>query len=214
MLEQKTDAPKIATLQRMNLRDVWVDEAISFTPWIAENIHLIGDILGTQLEVQDQEKRVGAFRSDIVATDTNTGQIVLIENQLERTDHSHLGQIITYASGLRANTIVWIASEFRDEHRAALDWMNEFSVTGMRFFGLEVEVWCIENSSPAVKFSVVCKPNNWKRQLEGEGKRDNAAIIYALLDKDATCGLRELARLANVSPATAKRHRDTYFSNR
>jgi hypothetical protein len=155
------------------LREAWTSEASDFTPWLAQedNIRLLGEIIGIDLEVEAQEKGVGPFRADILCKDATTDKWVLIENQLERTDHTHLGQLITYAAGLDAVTIVWVAERFTDEHRAALDWLNQRTDERINFFALEVELWRIGDSSPAPKFNVVCKPNEWTR-IVGESARN------------------------------------------
>ncbi|MFN8391793.1 MAG: DUF4268 domain-containing protein [Bdellovibrionota bacterium] len=105
------------------------------------------------------------FSADILCKDTATEQTVLIENQLERTDHTHLGQIITYAAGLNANTVIWISAQMREEHRAAIDWLNENTVETLQFFGVEVELWQIGNSPYAPKFNIVSKPNDWSKTV-------------------------------------------------
>ena len=150
-----------------NIRKFWKDEARDFTPWLAheENIGLLGEAIGLELEVEAQERNVGPFRADILCKDTVTNSWVLIENQLERTDHSHLGQLLTYAPGLNAVTAVWIAKSFTDEHRAALDWLNEITPDGFSFFGLEIELWRIDDSPMAPKFNVVSHPNNWQKTV-------------------------------------------------
>src|SRR5688572_15954584 len=132
---------QLGRLERVSVRDCWVDEARDFTPWLAqeENIALLGEAIGIELEVAAQEKNVGPFRADILCKDTLDGRLVLIENQLERTDHGHLGQLITYAAGLDAVTVIWVADRFTDEHRAALDWLNRITDTDFTFFGLEIE---------------------------------------------------------------------------
>src|SRR6476646_8369797 len=147
----------LGRLERVDLREVWPTEDGDFTPWLArpENIELLGDAIGLDLEVEAQEKEVGPFRADILCKDTATNAWVLIENQLERTDHSHLGQLLTYAAGLRAVTIVWIATRFTDEHRAAIDWLNEVTAEELNFFALEIEAWRIGNSAAAPKFNVI-----------------------------------------------------------
>lgn len=116
-------ASQLGRLEKVELREVWKTEASDFTPWLAQeqNIELLGETIGIDLEVEAQEKNVGPFRADILCKDTLTDNWVLIENQLERTDHTHLGQLLTYAAGLNAVTIVWIAERFTDEHRATLD---------------------------------------------------------------------------------------------
>src|SRR5205823_7927290 len=117
----------LGRLQKVDLREAWTSECSDFTPWLAQeaNLQLLGETIGIELELESQEKGVGPFRADILCKDTATDNWVLIENQLERTDHTHLGQLITYAAGLNAVTIVWIADRFTEEHRAALDWLNE-----------------------------------------------------------------------------------------
>lgn len=121
-----------------------------------------------ELELEAQETNVGQFRADLLCKNTDDGSWVLIENQLERTNHRHLGQILTYAAGLHAVTICWIAESFAEEHRATLDWLNEISDETFQFFGLEVELWRIGDSSPAPKFNVVSRPNDWIRSVAEE----------------------------------------------
>ena len=159
--------PNLGRLISVDPREAWQSEADDFTPWLAkpENLTLLGKTIGIELELEAQEKSVGPFRADILCRDTATGDWVLIENQLEKTDHTHLGQLITYAAGLRAVTIVWVANPFTEEHRAALDWMNDITETHFNFFGLEVELWQIDNSQRAPKFNVISKPNDWSRTV-------------------------------------------------
>src|SRR6267143_4897369 len=118
---------ELGRLHKVDLREAWTSESSGFTPWLAheENLKLLGEAIGMELELESQEKEVGPFRADILCKDTANDNWVLIENQLDRTDHSHLGQLITYAAGLNAVTIVWIAERFTEEHRAAMDWLNE-----------------------------------------------------------------------------------------
>ena len=158
---------KLSRLQKVDLREVWRSEAGDFTPWLAqeENIKLLGETIGIDLEVEAQEKKVGPFRADILCKDTLTDSWVLIENQLEKTDHTHLGQLLTYASGLEAVTIVWVAYKFIDEHRATLDWLNEITDDRFNFFGLEIELWRIGDSPIAPKFNLASKPNDWTKSI-------------------------------------------------
>ena len=155
----------LGKLEKVNLRTAWMDEGAHFTPWLAkaENLQLLGDTLGMQLELVEQERAVGPFRADILCRDALEHTLVLIENQLQRTDHSHLGQILTYAAGLEAATVIWVAGSFTDEHRAALDWLNEITGEEFSFFGLEVELWRIGDSPAAPKFNIVSKPNDWTK---------------------------------------------------
>lgn len=158
-------ANKLSRLELVDVHEVWTSEGGDFTPWLAreENLALLGETIGLELELEAQEKNVGPFRADILCRDIATNNWVLIENQLERTDHTHLGQLLTYAAGLKAVTIVWIAHPFTEEHRAALDWLNEITGEQFSFFGLEIELWRIGDSPVAPKFNVVCRPNDWTK---------------------------------------------------
>jgi hypothetical protein len=162
--------PALGRLEKVELRNAWLSEPDDFTPWLAqaENLRLLGEAINLDLELEAQEKNVGPFRADILCRDTASGDEhwVLIENQLERTDHIHLGQLLTYAAGLKAATIVWIAARFTDEHRAALDWLNEITGERFAFFGLEVELWRIGNSPLAPKFNIISKPNDWTKTIQ------------------------------------------------
>lgn len=157
-------------IRKENLREVWEREATDFTPWLArsENLELLADALYLQqLTLEATEHDVGRFSADIVARDADG--LVLIENQIEATDHRHLGQILTYLAGLEeAATVVWIAQNFLDEHRAAIDWLNANTVDRYSFFGIEMEVFQINDSALAPHFKVVAKPNDWSR---GVGSR-------------------------------------------
>jgi hypothetical protein len=169
-------------MERVDLRAIWTSESGDFTPWLAkeENLRLLGEAIGMELECEAQEKDVGPFRADILCKETNSDHWVLIENQLERTDHTHLGQLLTYAAGLKAVTIVWIANTFTEEHRAALDWLNEITDERFSFFGLEIELWRIENSPVAPKLNIVCKPNDWSKQATqaAEGELSETSQLY------------------------------------
>jgi Domain of unknown function (DUF4268) len=159
--------PELGTLEGVDARDIWKGEEYDFTPWLsqASNLELLSKTIGMDLEFVDREVRVGRFEADIVAQDLDN--TVVIENQLERTDHDHLGKLLVYASGLDAKTVIWIAREITDEYRNALDWLNENTREGVNFFGLEIELWKIGNSPPAPKFNLVCQPNEWKKTLAG-----------------------------------------------
>ena len=158
---------KLGRLKRVDLREIWETEAQHFTPWLAaeENLSVLAETLGMELELDAQEANVGPFRADILCRNSDGGSWVLIENQLERTDHGHLGQLLTYAAGLHAVTICWVAERFTEEHRATLDWLNEITGDQFQFFGLEVEVWRIGDSDPAPKFNIVSQPNDWSRSV-------------------------------------------------
>lgn len=157
--------PKLSRLERVDIRDVWANEAASFTPWLAmeENLELLSEAIGIDLEFEAKDRSIGPFSADILCKDAGTGSWVLIENQLGRTDHLHLGQLIAYAAGLEAATVVWLAPKFSDEHRSALDWLNRITCGDHGFYGVEVEAWRIGTSAPAPRFNVVSRPNAWSR---------------------------------------------------
>ena len=162
--------PDLGIIKREDdLRRVWPNEAADFTPWLAENIGRLGEALGMDLEVDAQEASVGSYALDILAHDGN-GRRVVIENQLEDTDHRHLGQLLTYAAGFDANVIVWIARNFQDEHREALDLLNRRTGEDTEFFGIEVELWRIDDSRPAVNFKLVATPNDWRKQTVSDSR--------------------------------------------
>jgi hypothetical protein len=158
----------LGRLMPVSLREVWPHEANDFTPWLAEagNMSLLAETLGLgDLQIQGTEVSVGNFYIDILARDIQ-GNVVVIENQFGPTDHTHLGQIMTYIAGQEGKaTIIWIAEAFREEHRAAIDWLNASTIEGFDFFAVEVEVLKIGNSNPAPRFNVIGKPNEWSRDV-------------------------------------------------
>jgi hypothetical protein len=162
----------LGKLEKVDLKTIWENEAYNFTPWLAqkENLELLGDAIGIELELEAQEKNVGPFRADILCKNTSDESLILIENQLERTDHKHLGQLLTYAAGLQSVVIVWVASKFTEEHRKALDWLNDITDERFSFFGLEVELWKIGNSPAAPKFNIISQPNNWSKTVARAAK--------------------------------------------
>ena len=156
---------EIATLKKINLRDVWKDEG-QFSDWLPENLSRLGDELGMALERSEREKAVGPFSADIICADQISKFDVVIENQFTRTDHDHLGKMITYASGLQSQIIIWVAPRFRDEHRSAIDWLNDISGPETGFFGVVLEVFQISDSAYAPHFDIVARPNDWQRQVK------------------------------------------------
>lgn len=153
----------LGRLLRIDAREVWTHEAHDFTPWLHANIGLLAEALGFDIEATGREVAVGAFSVDVVGRTTPGGRPVIVENQLAPTDHSHLGQLLTYASGLDAAVIVWLAPRFRDEHRQVLDWLNAHTVEGIDFFGVELELLRIDTSLPAPHFKLVAQPNEWAK---------------------------------------------------
>lgn len=159
---------ELGAFERLDVRSVWKHEANNFTRWLAqpENLNLLGETLGIGLELVASEQWIGDFRADIVCAEIHTDKPIVIENQLEATNHNHLGQIITYAAGTSATTIIWIATYFREEHRAALDWLNDNTAEDIQFFGIEIELWRIGDSVPAPRFNIVSSPNNWTKAVK------------------------------------------------
>jgi hypothetical protein len=157
----------LGRLERVDLTVAWKNEATDFTPWLAkdENLEALSEALSMELEALGTEQYVGPYRADILCKDAFSGKNVLIENQLYKTDHTHLGQILTYAAGLNCKTVIWIASRFTEEHRAALDFLNEITEEDVSFFGVELELWKIGNSVAAPKFNIISRPNTWTKNL-------------------------------------------------
>ena len=155
----------IGTLSPVNIRPVWADEARAFTPWLAENTDLLGEALGMDLLHEETEAAVGRYSADLVYREVSTDRLVVVENLFGPSDHDHLGKLIVYAAGLEAGYAVLVAPEFRDEHRAALDWLNSISADDFGFFGIVLEVWRIGDSLPAPRLRVDAEPNNWSRSV-------------------------------------------------
>lgn len=158
----------LGKLESVPLRQAWPDEARNFTPWLAEdtNLAFLGETVGLQLELETTEKSVGSFSADILAKEVGTDRWVLIENQFGATDHCHLGQLMTYAAGLDAKTIIWIAEAFRDEHRAAIDFLNFSTNDEYFFFGIQLELYRIGDSSFAPQFTIRAQPNHWTKRAQ------------------------------------------------
>ena len=151
-----------------DLRKVWPHEALDFTPWLAEeeNLALLSDTIGLEIAVDETESSVGDFNVDIYATETGTDRKIIIENQLEDTNHDHLGKLITYASGKSADIVIWVVKRARSEHRAAIEWLNNHTDENIAFFLLEVKLYQIGDSDIAVKFEVIEKPNDLTKEIK------------------------------------------------
>lgn len=158
----------LGKITKVELRNAWNHEASDFTNWLAEeeNLHLLSDEIGIDIKLIQTEANVGKFNVDILAEEENTGNKIVIENQLEPTNHDHLGKIITYASGYEANIVIWIVKEAREEHRQAIDWLNEHTDEDLSFFLIRVELWQIGDSPFAPKFEIISKPNDWAKTVK------------------------------------------------
>jgi len=163
----------LGRLEEVSLREAWSDEARDFTPWLLANADRLGEALNMDLNLKQAEYAVGDFSLDLIGEDIATGQRVIIENQLERSDHRHLGQLLTYAGGTEPAIIIWLAQTFREEHIAAFTWLNSLTGTDIGFFAVEIDVFQIGDSALAPHFTVVARPNEWERTLR---QRSNAEV--------------------------------------
>ena len=178
----------LGKLEHVNARTVWQSEARDFTPWLAQNLGLLGEALGLDLELVQMEAPVGNYACDIEAKENGSGRRVIIENQLESTDHTHLGQLVTYAAGLDAAVIVWISTGVREEHREAIDFLNRHSRETVDFFAIALELVRIGSSPPAVVFRLAASPNAWAKNAAARpevSSRMNAyrAFFQPLMDE-------------------------------
>ena len=153
----------LGKLIEVDIRELWAHEQYNFSNWLAkeDNIELLNEAVGLTLADIDKEVYVGSYRCDLVAVDETTGEKIIIENQLGSTDHDHLGKVITYASGLNATVIIWIVKEAREEHKSAIEWLNNNMAEEISFFLLEVKAYRIGDSLPAPMFKIVEKPNDF-----------------------------------------------------
>lgn len=160
---------KLGKLTKVNdLRKVWSSEPYDFTPWLAkeENLEVLGNEVGLEIELIETEAKTGTFSTDILAKDAFTEDCIIIENQLEETDHDHLGKLMVYAAGHDAKTIIWIVKNVREEHRQAIDWLNEHTDTEVNIFLIKIELWKIGDSDIAPKFNIISSPNNWSKTVK------------------------------------------------
>jgi len=161
----------LSKLNKVELREVWDHEALDFTKWLAqqENLDLLSEEIGLDIKLTRIEAPVGKFSVDILAEEEGTGRKIIIENQLEDTNHDHLGKIITYASGYDAEVIIWIVRDVREEYQKAIDWLNDHTDDKISFFLIKVELWQIEGSNPAPKFETIVAPNEWAKAIKQSG---------------------------------------------
>lgn len=163
----------LGTLKEItDLRSIWPHEALNFTPWVAENVELLADAVGLDITVDETESSVGDFNVDIYASETGTDRKIIIENQLEDTDHDHLGKLITYASGKDADVVIWVVKHAREEHKAAVEWLNNHTDDKIGFFLCEIKLFQIGDSDIAPSFTVVERPNDWTKEITQRSNRD------------------------------------------
>ena len=158
----------LSRLKKVDLRNIWNHEAYDFTTWLAEeeNIELLSDEIGIEIIPLETEASVGRFNVDILAEESNTGKDIIIENQLERTDHEHLGKLITYSAGIDASIVIWVVKSGLEEHQQAIQWLNEMTDTDLNFFLVQIELWQIDDSDIAPKINVLEKPNYWSKDVK------------------------------------------------
>lgn len=198
---------QLGFLEEVDVRKLWKHEQYDFSNWLAQeqNIDLLSDILGLTLRDIDKEVYVGSYRCDLVAKDETTGTKVIIENQLESSNHDHLGKIITYASGLNANVIVWIVTHAREEHRSAIEWLNNNTSNDLSFFLIELHAYKIGNSLPAPKFEIIEKPNGFIKYSKGSNgtneitKAESERLAFWTMFNDV---IADNGKPFNVSKAT------------
>ena len=166
--------PEFGKIKKVNIRDIWQHEAHNFTPWLAENLDKLGESVGMDLELMEQEASVGNFSLDILAKDLSTGHNIIIENQFGDTDHDHLGKMLTYAAGFDASKVIWISENIRDEHRQTIEWLNQRTDSDTQFFAIEIEVIRIDDSKPAYNFKPIVFPNEWRKSKK-EGWQGNSS---------------------------------------
>lgn len=197
----------LGKIQKTDLRNVWPVEP-EFTRWLAEedNLRRLSDEIGIELESIQVEADVGDFSVDILAQEVGSGRKIIIENQLEITNHDHLGKLITYASGHDAKVVIWIFKDVREEHRQAIDWLNENTSEELAFFAVKLELWQIEESNPALKFDVICRPNEWAKAVKTQrGSRELSELALKQLEfwtklKDYASEAGSKVRLQAPSP--------------
>lgn len=156
----------LGKIKKVNLQEVFSDEARKFTPWLEKNISQLSEAVGLEIIDIKREVKVGDFNADLMGFEANSEDKIIIENQLKPTNHDHLGKLITYASGMGAKYVIWVARKMREEHQKALEWLNEITANDISFFGVEVEIIKIDNSNPAVNFKLVIEPNAWGREVK------------------------------------------------
>lgn len=189
-------------LKKIDLRDVWKHEAFDFTRWLSEenNLAMLSSAIGVELELVETESSVGSFSADIYAQETGTGRRAIIENQLEDTNHDHLGKIITYAAGKGAEVVVWVVARARDEHRRAIEWLNQHTDSDFGFFLVEIELWSIGDSLPAPRFNVVEQPNEWVKTIklsEGLSETERVKLSYWAKYREIALATPEFSRVFN-----------------
>ncbi|WP_428386709.1 DUF4268 domain-containing protein [Mucisphaera sp.] len=193
--------------KRSDLRSIWPNEASSFTPWLSQRLEQLSEALGLDLELEGTEQPVGNFSVDILARDLSRNRTVVIENQLEASDHIHLGQLLTYASGLDAETVIWIVKQLRPEHRQALDWLNQHTDDDLEFFAVSIELLQIDDSLLAPHFKLEVTPNEWRKSAirsKSSASSSDKSESYRLFFQELIDVLREQHKFTNARRGQAQ----------
>lgn len=166
------DEIEVHEIEELDLRTVFAREDSTFTPWLSrpQNLSRLSAALGMELELVGTELSTGAFRTDILARSVSDGGAVVIENQFGRSDHDHRGKALTYLAAHDARAVVWVAERFADEHRAALDWLNDQTPEHVGFFGVVPRLLRIGGSPPGLEFDVAVRPNALVKAVRAEGR--------------------------------------------
>lgn len=204
---------ELGSLEPLDPRDIWPHEAHDFTPWLLTNAETLGRVLGLDLEMSAAEHAVGGFSLDLLGRDLTNDCVLIVENQLTPTDHTHLGQLVTYAAGTDARTVIWTALEFREEHRQAIDFLNELGGENVRFFGVEIGVVRIGGSLPAPLFKLAAQPNDWHAQVTVKAKATSESSGKAALYRDFWTRFLDRARAERPNWTNARKpQRTNWFS--
>lgn len=195
---------KLVKQKQINPRKMWANEQYDFTPWLVEHIEELGEKIGMELEVVGREVSVGPYSADILAKETSTNNYVVIENQLEKTNHDHLGKSITYASALNAKTIVWIATDFTEEHKKAFDWLNDNTNEELAFWAIQLELWQISEDTASMRFNIVCTPSSnvktIKSKTNSESETTQKQLEYWTKFRDKLMATKKFTSLHTPRP--------------
>ncbi len=205
----------LGKLNKIDLRQYWKHEALDFTQWLSrqENIELLSDEIGISLVNVKSEEAIGRYSVDLVASDEDSDKKVIIENQLESTDHKHLGQILTYASGFDANIIIWIVKDAREEHQKAIEWLNNNTNSKLSFFLIQMELWQIGDSPYAPKFHVLVEPNDWAKQIQNSAGESRELTETKLTQLEFWTQLTRYAKDNNTSLRIGRKPRAQHWYN-
>ncbi len=195
---------KLVKQKQISPRKMWPNEATNFTPWLVDHIDELNEKIGMELEVVGREVSVGPYSADILAKDITSNNYVVIENQLEKTNHDHLGKSITYASALNAKTIIWIATDFTEEHKKAFDWLNDNTIEDLAFWAIQLELWQVGEDTASMRLNIVCKPNSdvkaIKTKSNSESETTKTQLKYWTMFRDKLLATKKFTSLHTPRP--------------